>query len=918
MINPSYFESLRREAIELSSLGLSLETVIPIALCAEKHPRLQRNQESGLWEPVLKRGLPVPAYVGKNPSFWHADGQPKLANHNNAASQEVLLSRIAIAERINRPLGIAIILSSEVVSIDFDTKNYRDIQELQDDLTALLEMYPVLRETRMERTPTGGVHIYVRVADGMTSWQRSSGGHFCNFTTEQGGPHRGEVLAGRRVSVCAPTRNGKGPYELINPQAGYWIKEVPDLASIGIFPQVKTTPVLPSRVLPAALRGPVPRLRALISNKAQHLLRGSRPYGPSKDAAADRSWQLTGFAKELYSWRNLLEQQGLSYEDDVGELLKQTISSLGIEEKADRVLESIDSSSCQHSRPEWALRRYRALLKVSSFIGADRDGFQKVTEDVVPTNGGEDPVDPAPLSREKCIDSLKVGIEQNLSPTALELLLGELADASGLHPLELRKLLAAVRIEAEQQDALRAEASAIQAQLARQQSKEPIPLEELFNPSLADALRQVTQHLPYCDHVVATTYLAGISGLVKLGTSICGNPYTEFVTPANLYVATVGRSGQKKTPLEKLLIRNPTRKVNLAIREENERMLEEWKRQCKECRRKAEWPPRPVEVCIHIQDYTGEALVSQLHVLDKRGLSMLVLRDELSGLFGMMNQYRSGKGSDEQQLLELFDGSPFSALRVAAINRSYERCQVSVYGAIQPSVLRNLVKGGDPSGKWARFLFSPLPERTQPLPTDVTDAGVAKVNAATKLLESYAQRIFDLPPEHYRLDSKAIALFSVYEHRKQAEAQSARLDAQRALCGKSAGKALRVAVLLHVLQHVVLQVPICLDVSETTLQLAIRLVDHLDDWALGFHEQAAADADGVSTLMRRIHALARNEACAVSWSHLREKMSSREKKHVDATQAQEAMRALERLGVGKVGEGPRGGITYRATADLCQ
>lgn len=77
----------------------------------------------------------------------------------------------------------------------------------------------------------------------------------------------------------------------------------------------------------------------------------------------------------------------------------------------------------------------------------------------------------------------------------------------------------------------------------------------MFAPALADALRRVTEYLPYCDHVVATTYLAGISGLVKLGTGICRNPYTDFVTQANLYVATVGHSGQKKTPLEKLLVR---------------------------------------------------------------------------------------------------------------------------------------------------------------------------------------------------------------------------------------------------------------------------------------------------------------------------------------------------------------------------
>ena len=119
----------------------------------------------------------------------------------------------------------------------------------------------------------------------------------------------------------------------------------------------------------------------------------------------------------------------------------------------------------------------------------------------------------------------------NQSPTDLELLLGELADASVLHPVELRQLLTAVRLEAEQREVLLQEASAIELDLARQKERPAISLDLLFPEPLALALRRVTEHLPYCDHVVATTYLAGISGLVKLGTSLCGKPLHRFRHP---------------------------------------------------------------------------------------------------------------------------------------------------------------------------------------------------------------------------------------------------------------------------------------------------------------------------------------------------------------------------------------------------
>ena len=930
MIDPSYYEVLRSEVCALTGLGLQLQTVIPLALPAELYPRRQRNKDTGRWEPVLKNGQPVPAFVGKNPSYWRPDGKPRTISHAMRANREQLLERIAVAEQLGKELGLAIIPSTDVVSIDFDTKNYGSVQDLEADWMALVDRYPLLTETRMERTPSGGVHIYVRVADAMASWQRPGGGLYCNFSTEQGGPHRGEVLAGTRVSVCAPTQNGSGPYELINHEAAHHFVEVADLESIGIFPVVRHEPAVPPAASPTAAptaekvsaqnspAAKVPRLLDLIGEKAKAVLKGERPYGTGEAAAGDRSLQLTGFAKEIYSWLNLLQQQGLRFEGDAEQLLLQAISALGIEDKADRVLGGIESGGCCHANPEWALGRYQWLAGVRTKRWGRRAESRRANTGTSSEADPADPGEPPLLSREECRDRLQDAVAKHQSPTEQELLLGELADASELHPVELRQLLTAVRLEAEQQEVLLQEASAIELVLARQKARPPIALDRLFPEPLALALRRVTEHLPYCDHVVATTYLAGISGLVKLGTSLCGNPYTDFVTPANLYVATVGRSGQKKTPLEKLLVRRPARELIREMAAENSRVMEHWREQCKESKRKDERPPKPVPIHIQIQDYTGEALVALLHELDKRGLSVLVLRDELSGLFGAMNAYRSGKGADEQQLLELFDGHAFTSLRVTAGDRSYERCQVSIYGAIQPGVLRELIKGGDPSGKWARFLFSPLPESTLPLPTVVSHEGVAAVNAAMQSLEVYARRIYTRTAKHYQLDAEAIEAFSAYEHDKQVQAQQARLDAQGALYGKSAGKVLRVALLLHLLHLVVARVEEALEVPLTTLQLAIDLVDQLDAWALGFHEQAAADADagGVSSLMRRIHTLARKAKGAVSWAQLRQQMNSREKKGISAALAEQAMQALAQLGVGEVTQGPRGGLLYRATAEL--
>ena len=88
-------------------------------------------------------------------------------------------------------------------------------------------------------------------------------------------------------------------------------------------------------------------------------------------------------------------------------------------------------------------------------------------------------------------------------------------------------------------------------------NKGGVKLEQLFPSSIINSLRVVTRLLPYPDHLIATTYLASICPTLKLGTSLNCYPVTDFVVSLNLYIATVGDSGSKKTPLLKNLIENP-------------------------------------------------------------------------------------------------------------------------------------------------------------------------------------------------------------------------------------------------------------------------------------------------------------------------------------------------------------------------
>lgn len=342
------YSALREATGRLARLGLSLQTVIPLALPADDFPQTRLNSTTGQREIQRDRnGRPLPAFVGKNPSFWLADGHPRLTSQSQPAVESEVLKRLAIAEQLGRPIGLAVIPSKEVVVIDFDCKNYPTQEALDQDWMRLLDLYPELTETRIERTPGGGVHIYLRLADGMASWRTAAGKLHCNFTTVPGGEHRGEVLAGTRVCVCAPTRNGSGVYELVNPEYAYSLIEVRTLGAIGIYPRARATgattkqPQRPRRSTgpqPQASGSAAPALVELIGSKAREVLAGGSPYCGNEGAAVDRSAQLTGFVKELYSWVNLLNDHGLRFSGSPDDLIGQAVAALAIEDKADRVV----------------------------------------------------------------------------------------------------------------------------------------------------------------------------------------------------------------------------------------------------------------------------------------------------------------------------------------------------------------------------------------------------------------------------------------------------------------------------------------------------------------------------------------------------------------------------------------------------
>ena len=523
----------------------------------------------------------------------------------------------------------------------------------------------------------------------------------------------------------------------------------------------------------------------------------------------------------------------------------------------------------------------------------------------------ETPTDASTLAG--ATDRIRQAIASGVSGSALQQLVAQLAADGDHSPVALSRIAIELEREDQQAAAVTLQAAALAAEADRQELGQLISPAYLLPAPIAAAIEARTRYLP-CDGPSAVLpYLAAVAGLVKLGTQVEASAVAGYRVPVNLFTCLVGRSGAKKSPVDRLLLLQPLAPLLDEHARADRREREQWREACRDVKRGEPKPEEPSIRRILTSDFTGEGLAEQLELLEQAGRGLLIYRDELSGMFGSLNQYRSGRGADEQQLLELYDGSGMTSLRVSG-GRSYGRSQVSIAGGTQPDVLRQLVAHGDASGLWARFLFCPLPERVVRLPLHTTSDEVAEVEAAARLLAECCARVFSMPPAVYRLSPSAAERFANYEERQQREALRATIGAQGAVHGKASGKALRVAGVLHLLAIAVGDLPSSAEIEADAIDRACVLVDHLDGWALGLH--ADVNSGELPSLLRAIHRAAEAAGAPVAWRQVYARLGRTQRQGANAAAAGEAMRALAAAGYGELVAGPHDSILYRALKPL--
>ena len=172
-----------------------------------------------------------------------------------------------------------------------------------------------------------------------------------------------------------------------------------------------------------------------------------------------------------------------------------------------------------------------------------------------------------------------------------------------------------------------------------------------------------------------------------------------WVVPPTLWVALIGRSSSKKTPIISETWRPLDALQNVALRAYFEQ-LRAWNKLPKDERGETEPPPKPRRLISN--DATMESLQDILSHQD-RGIAML--RDELSGFIGGLDKYSSGGkgGADRAFFLQAWNGGPHVVDRVGRGTVAVNNLLITLCGGIQPDKLASFKDLTD-DGLWQRFI----------------------------------------------------------------------------------------------------------------------------------------------------------------------------------------------------------------------
>jgi hypothetical protein len=274
---------------------------------------------------------------------------------------------------------------------------------------------------------------------------------------------------------------------------------------------------------------------------------------------------------------------------------------------------------------------------------------------------------------------------------------------------------------------------------------------DIFTPAWQEWLRRAAHGAGVRPEHVAVPLLGVASSLI--GTARRVRASRSWSEPMTLWACVVADSGDRKTPGLNVTVRAldlieknnsaDTSKKRLTHETKVQKAKEiqkKWKEE-REAALKAKPPKEPpimpvdaidpgnfIEPRLYATDPTIERLAP---LLQARPRGMMLIRDELSGLFANMARYSSG--SDRPFWLEAWNGGRHVVERVAG-SIVVDHLLVGVVGSFQPDKLARAFDG-DEDGMYGRFLYAwPLAPEYRPLTNEAAEVEPELQSALTALI----------------------------------------------------------------------------------------------------------------------------------------------------------------------------------------
>jgi Protein of unknown function (DUF3987) len=167
---------------------------------------------------------------------------------------------------------------------------------------------------------------------------------------------------------------------------------------------------------------------------------------------------------------------------------------------------------------------------------------------------------------------------------------------------------------------------------------------------------------------------------------------------------------------------------------------------------------------LYVSNTTIERLAD---LLQARPQGMLMLCDELSGLF--LNMGRYSRGQDNEFWLEAWNGNAYTVERMGRPPVAVDYLLVGLVGGLQPDKVNRCFKG-DHDGMYARIVFGwPSEPPYRPLTNEVAEIEPEIVNALTRIIDLVSDREDTFAPRSVSLSPDAFELFDQFRELQHAE-----------------------------------------------------------------------------------------------------------------------------------------------------